>query len=185
MAAKIAAVKDTDQERSETIVPASTEEKNKAEDEMINEAVKTARVISVYSFDTGNEALQMQMNQTKSKFYSLQDNQKLTRAKTILSKAQEYATELLNYGLDQAKIDSLTNSVNTYESLIIKPRETINERKGKTNALKQLFAEGKSLINDRLDKLMSLFKDSEKEFYSAYFSARNVINTAYRKSPEK
>ncbi len=123
----------------------------------------------------------MQSNVTKSQFYKLHDNEALALSKTTLDKAMENKEALSGYGLTEAMTDDLEQAIGSYEALVVKPRDTITERKGQTKSLAQLFAETKSLLYDRLDKLMSLFKESEPLFYESYFSARNVINTAARK----
>ena len=177
----IGAIREASKERSDLIVPAATSEKQLVESRMINQALKVARVANVYAFDTGNPQLLMQTNATKSTFYHLHGNQKLTLAKSILDAVNPLLESLIAYGLHRLELDSLDISIAEYVTVIAKPRGTINERKGQTSNLTQLFAHTKSLLNDRLDKMMSLFKDADPDFYTAYFNARNIINTAYRK----
>jgi hypothetical protein len=43
-----------------------------------------------------------------------------------------------------------------------------------------LFAETDSVLYDRLDKLVTLFKTSAPDFYALYRNARNIIDTAKR-----
>jgi hypothetical protein len=44
-----------------------------------------------------------------------------------------------------------------------------------------LFVAADSIIYDKLDKLVRLFKTSKPEFFTLYNNARNVVNTAARK----
>lgn len=181
---KIAAIMETEQERSEIKVPASTSEKQEIKESMVQLALIVARITHVYAFDTGNQALQYQTNATKSLFYNLHDHDELRQARTIASKARENLEALTDYGMDEAMITSLEEAADRFETVIVKPRSSINEHKGQTEILKQLFADTNSLLIDRMDKMMSLFKLSDPDFYNAYFYARNVINTAYRKRKE-
>jgi hypothetical protein len=57
----------------------------------------------------------------------------------------------------------------------------VEESKQQTANLVHLFAYTDTLLHDRLNKLMRVFKDTEPDFYGLYFNARNVINTAARK----
>lgn len=180
-----ALIRETDKELTGKKVQAATAEKQKTEDNMINQAVMVGRLTNVYAFDTGNDKLGAQTNITKSHFYNAHDNQKISLAKSILANAIGFAEEMKSYGLEQTMLDELAATVTAYETLIAKPREVQTDRKAQVKSLSQLFAETKSLIYDRLDKLMVLFKDSERAFYDAYFSARNIINTSYRKTETK
>ena len=177
----ISLIQEADKDRSETRVPVATEKKDMAEERLIQLTLKAARIINVYAFNTKNIDIQALTNISKSTFYHLSDNRKLTLMKSILTTANKLPGELANYGFGKLDLDELTDGVAQYEVLIVSPRDTINERKGKTRTLAQLFADTKSLLYDQLDKLMSLFKESDLDFYNAYFDSRNVINTAYRK----
>ena len=177
----IKAIRKLAKDRKDVIVPAATGEKQSVENKMIDQALKVARVTNVYAFDTENQQLQMQTDIFKSKFYRLHGNQKLALAKSIYGAARPLADALIDYGLITEELDDLENLVIEYNDVIVKPRGTINERKGMTADMALLFADTKSLLNDRMDKMMRLFKNDNTNFYEAYFYARNVINTAYRK----
>ncbi|MDR0605664.1 MAG: hypothetical protein LBG80_15310, partial [Bacteroidales bacterium] len=77
----------------------------------------------------------------------------------------------------------LQNVINEYEPLIIAPRAVVSKTKQITANLAHIFADADTLLNDRLDKLMSIFKTSAPDFYAEYFNSRNVINTSARKKP--
>lgn len=180
---QVTAIREHDQTRTETKVRAATADKQSEQDTMINNTVILARIVNVYAQDTKNTTLQMQSAVNKSQLYQVTHNECLALAKTVLQQAQANATALQDYGLEPSMTETLATAVAAFESLLVKPRGIINEKKGQTQTLAQLFADGKSLLFDRLDKLMSRFKTSDADFYNAYFAARNVINTAYRKAP--
>lgn len=178
---KVLAIQELDKSRSETKVPVATEKKNIAEDKLIQLTLKIARVMNVYAFNVKNTQIFDQTNISKSTFYNLPDNGKITLSKSISETANLHNKTLQSYGIAQTDLKELTDAITFYEQQIVTPRDVTTERKEMTRALAQLFAEAKSLLIDQLDKLMSIFKESEPEFYNTYFNARNVINTAYRK----
>jgi hypothetical protein len=51
--------------------------------------------------------------------------------------------------------------------------------------LRTLFVRADSIIYDKLDKLIRLFKTSSPEFFALYGNARNIVNTAARKRKNK
>jgi hypothetical protein len=61
------------------------------------------------------------------------------------------------------------------------PSGVIGEHKLYTSNLRELFVAADSIIYDRLDKLIRLFKTSSPDFFNLYSNARNVVNTAARK----
>jgi len=178
---KIGLIREADKSRQETHVKAASAEKQNTEDDLMNQTLMVARITNVYAFDTKNQSLILQTSITKSQFYNAQANEKVSMARIVLNKAKENELALKDYGLESRTLNTLTATLEAYEQLVVKPRDVITERKGQTVSMAQLFAETKSLLNDRMDKLITLYKESDPSFYDAYFSARSVINTSYRK----
>ena len=154
----INAIREMSKERTDVIIPASTSEKQTVENNMVDQALKVANITNVYAFNIENPQLQMQTNINKSTFYNSHGNHKLTLAKSILDAVKPLADTLLDYGLITEEIDDLENLIKEYNEVVVKPRGTINERKGITRDMAQLFEDTKSLLSNRLDKLMSVFK---------------------------
>ncbi|MDR3244813.1 MAG: hypothetical protein LBT50_00085 [Prevotellaceae bacterium] len=168
------------QQQSRTVSGGVSEEKSRAGETLALESLKTANALYVYAIDTNNKTLQTNVSLNKSMFYNGHDEASLVLAKNIAAEAHSHAAELLGYGVNAAAIATLDSAVAAFESLIVKPQTTIDERKVYTGNIKQLFAETDSVIYDRLDKLITLFKTSDPDFYALYKNARNIIDTARR-----
>jgi hypothetical protein len=174
------------QQQSGTIPKGASSEKNFAIDLLAQEAVKVANGIYVYAYTSGDRPLQTKVSVNKSMFYTGHDNDALVLAKNIADEAHKYAEELAEYyGIEEDAIKALDEAVAGFELVINKPIATIGKHKLYTGNLKQLFAETDSVLCDRLDKLITLFKTSDPEFYFLYKNARNVINTAQRSGKAK
>lgn len=180
----ISLIVDVDKERIDISVPSSTKEKRLASDDMVDRTLLFARVLNAYAFETEDVNISIATTLNKSQMLRMQDNQRRAKAKSIEQIAEKHLTALADYGLDASAFADFSKSIEVFEALIVKPRDTIYERKDNTRSLVELFADTKSLLFDKLDKMMSLYKKSDPAFYSAYFSARNIINTAYRKRAE-
>jgi hypothetical protein len=176
----IDAIGKTEQQQSGTQSEGVSEEKSKAADALAQEGVRMANAIYVFAVDTEDKVLQTKVNVNKSMFYNGHDGDALVLAKNIADEAHSHEAGLVAYGIDAAAIAALDTAVAAFDSLIVKPRATIDERKVYTGNLKQLFAQTDSILHDRLDKLIALFKTSAPEFYALYKNARNIINTATR-----
>jgi hypothetical protein len=159
----------------------ASEEKQEAETELVNRTVTVANVLSVLAADTKNSTLSEKVKVTKSLLYQQHDSVALDIARRIHAEAQANAGALEAYGLSTEALAALETAVARYDTLMAAPRAAVTEAKQKTANIVRLLAETDTLLNDRLDKLMSLFKLSAPDFYAIYFNARNIINTAARK----
>ena len=158
----------------------ATNEKNEAAVALITQTVMVANALSVMASDRNDVALLPKVKVTKSMMYSPHDTETLRIARRIHAEALAHAGTVLEYGVSPEVIYTLETSIARYENLIAAPRAAITESKQATTNIARLFARTDTLLNDRLDKLMSLFKQSEPDFYAVYFNARNIINTSLR-----
>jgi len=51
-------------------------------------------------------------------------------------------------------------------------------RAAQTQSLPQLIANVRSIFRNELDKLMTLYRKSNCDFYNGYFAARGIVNRA-------
>jgi len=168
------------QQQSGSISVGVSAEKNKATETLTQESVKMANALYVYAIDTKDKVLQAKVSVNKSTFYGGHADEVLVLAKNIADEAHSHAADLAEYSIDAAAIAALDAAVVAFDSLIVKPQIAIGERKMYTSNIKQLFVETDSILYDRLDKLIVLFKTSAPDFYALYKTARNIINTAVR-----
>jgi hypothetical protein len=183
-AALIVAIRKKSDERATLTVQAASGEKAEAENAMVEYAVMAARVLNVYAQDTANHTLMQRTGVSKDSFYKATDNASLELARGIAAMMREHAAALAAYGLGAATAGELDSLIAAFEADIAKPRQVLNIRKAKSETLQALFAETKSLIIDRTDKMMALFKTIAPVFYAEYFNARQYINTAARTKKE-
>jgi hypothetical protein len=183
----ITAIGKNAQQQSVSVSGGVSAEKNKAAETLTSESVKTANALYVYAIDTKDKVLQLKVSVNKSTFYNGHAAEALVLAKNIVDEAHNHAADLVDYGIDAAAIAALDAAVAAFDNLIVKPQLAIGERKMYTSNLKQLFVATDSILYDRLDKLIVLFKTSAPDFYALYKNARNIINTAkrYEKSKEE
>jgi hypothetical protein len=168
------------QQQAGTTTKGVTATKAVAMDKLVQQGVKVANSLYVYAFTTDNQPLLAKVSVNKRMFYNGHDNDALTLAKNIADEASAYTVELQDYGIDAVELTALNDLIADYQIHISHPQTNIGEHKLHTANLKQLFADVDSVLYDRLDKLIVLFKVSAPDFYARYKSARNVINTAQR-----
>jgi hypothetical protein len=176
----IADILETNKSLATVSVPISSLEKREAESQMIDLCVKVAKALYVIGFSTGDKVLMSLLGMSPSRFYHKDNTTAMTLALQISDLAQAHASELTDYGYTPEKLTAIATAIETFRSLILKPRETIGVRKQKITNLKQLFASLNSTLYDKLDNLIVLFKDSHPDFYGEYRTARNLIQTSAR-----
>jgi hypothetical protein len=143
--------------------------------------VQTCALPIFYAFDTTNNRLLEKVNVNKTSFYNVHNQEALTLAKIIVAEAKTHSMALSDYGVSDADIAELESVVSQLEGLLNAPSGVIGERKLYTSNLRELFVAADSIVYDKLDKLIRLFKSSSPEFFALYGNARNVVNTAARK----
>jgi hypothetical protein len=177
---KISSIREVTTDRISIHIPAVTETKQTAEQEMVDDAMRFSNSLYVIGFTTGNAELTDLSSLSPSLFYKAEDNESLALARRIQRFVQMHAAELYNYGLDDAAINAFGAKIEAFAALIVAPMDATGERKQKTVALHTLFAELDSVLYDKLDKLIVLFKTSHPDFYGEYRTSRNLINLSGR-----
>jgi hypothetical protein len=180
--AAIAAIRQKIQQQSGTVAHGASMEKDATIDTLIQQTMEIANALYAYAFSNNKHELLSKTSINKSVLYRNSGNELLTLTRNISTEAAVYAVELQYYGIDAASQTTFNDTINAFESVITKPRETIDEHKTHTGGLKQLFAEADSIVYDLMDKLIVRFKVSAPEFYELYKNSRNIVNTAKRKS---
>jgi hypothetical protein len=181
---RISEIQSVVQQQTETVPKGATKDKSSAIDSLVELSLKVANPLYVYAFGTANNRLLEKVNVNKSMFYRDHDHAALTLAKIILSEANAHNEALSEYGIGSADLKELETVIAQLGALINAPSGVIGERKLYTGNLRELFVAADSIIYDKLDKLIGLFKSSKPEFFTRYSNARNVVNTAARKRKE-
>jgi hypothetical protein len=174
-------IREVEKQQVNALSKGVTLEKTDVEEALVLSLLKISGALYVYAFETGNKDLAVKTDMNKTQLYRMENNTLLVTAGEIASKAAETGEALAEYGIGTAELTELAERTAAFEALIVKPRTVIGEHKLYTSNLTKLFAETDSVLFDRLDKLINLFKVSEPDFYTSYKNARNVINTSARK----
>jgi hypothetical protein len=181
----IARIRETERQQAEAEVKGPTLEKAGVEDFLIQSLLKVGSAVYVYAFENGDTDLLIKSNLNKSMLHRMENNVLLVTANEIAAIVTLLIQKLGGYGINQTDLDELASYTAAFESLIVKPRTTIDKHKLYTQNLIRRFSETDSILYDKLDKLINLFKTSSPDFYHNYKIARNIINTSVRKrNPE-
>lgn len=94
----------------------------------------------------------------------------------ILTLLEKYATELADYGITTEQGTELATSFDDFNELIGKPRAILNNKYTAMSMLEQVFDEVNALLNNKMDKIITMFKYSHIEFYEGYKRSRVIVD---------
>lgn len=110
----------------------------------------------------------------------LRDSEIVERADQIHRAAMECAAELEPYGIDAAQLEVLKAAIETYRSSLEDKELGVVSRMGARTSIASLIADAGELLDERLDRMMELFDESDPSFYEEYFGARIVRDLGVR-----
>ena len=162
-----------------------TEQKQKEEMEMISQTVRTASAIYVYALDNSNFELAEKVSITPSYLEHLPQPSLQAKCTLVLNIAKEIIENLPDYGVTKKDVTTLEKEVNDYIELAAGPRTNIVTRAQATERLQELMKTQMDLLNQKIDKMMVMFKTTQPVFYNEYKSARIIVNMGVRHSAMK
>ena len=133
--------------------------------------------IEVYAMLTGNNALAQQMADSASSLNKMKKENFIMRVKLIVEKATEFLKQLTKeYGVTKEQVTDLQSDIDTFLEMNGMPRAYRIESSVATQDLTTLFTQATNVLENKLDKVMKIFKNKDANFYNGYVSARMVID---------
>jgi hypothetical protein len=152
-----------------------TMDKNKSKQKLCRMTAETAGVIFAYAATVGDNTLKMEVDLTVSDLTRMREDSLAARCQNIHDAGVENLAALGDYGITQDALNSLQTAIDTYSADTPKTRTAISQRKTTTANLAALFDETDTLLKDRLDRLVQIFKAAHPEFVQAYEVTRRVV----------
>ena len=81
----------------------------------------------------------------------------------------------MEYGVSTADLTNLKKKIDAFQALQPNPRRAKASVSSATKELKKVIKEVDTLLAKKLDKLIVQFRDSERDFYNEYVSARKIV----------
>ncbi len=142
-----------------------------------------AALLYAYADDTDNVALLTKADYSYDALRRNGDGELLGIAKQLHTLATTHTAALVGQGLEADELQNLHDSIEKFKGEMGTPQTAIAEGTAQTKARRTHFRTAMGIYRNRLDKLMERFKTRNPDFYHAYQSARQIINTAKRSTP--
>ena len=134
-------------------------------------------VIEAYALTEGDDELARQMSDSQWELYRLPYNDFYIKVRSIIDKASELQEVLVSdFGLTTELITDVQNDLNQLLEIDGLPRAYQIKSSVATNEIEQLLSQAGDLLYNQIDKLMSIFKHSDTNFYHGYQKARMIVD---------
>jgi hypothetical protein len=157
-----------------------TEEKNTQVSKFVLVIYRLTSVLSVHATNTGNAELKNSVDYTDAELADLRPADLLALSEEIQKLVAANKPALVLLGLKEADVTALDNYIGTFEKITTSPRTTIIARKTAGTLLNPQFKKASSILKEKVDGLVEQFHESDTDFYTEYWNARNKIDYGTR-----
>lgn len=157
-----------------------TEDKTALRDELIALSLEITSPIFAFASKIGDLELKNKMDFNRTKLERLRDSYSINAFRTIYDLAISNIDKLADYNITSEILTKFKEGIDSYEAKVSDPREAVSDRKTVSEQIISLFHEVDDILNERLDRLMELFKRNNPDVYNQYFGCRNIIDLGIR-----
>ena len=133
--------------------------------------------IEAFALVTGDNKLRNKMEASFSDLYRLRNADFIPAIKEIIAAYEANSETLQNeYGVTVEQVDDLKASFDDFLAINGQPRAYKIASVQATKSLDQLFDDASDILENKLDKVMSIFKRRDVGFYNGYLAARVIVD---------
>jgi predicted nucleic acid-binding Zn-ribbon protein len=139
--------------------------------DILNDALEAFAVV------TGDVKLENKMNDSFSDLFRTTNLAFIPKIKEVIEVAETHINVLqAEYGVTPEQIDDLKVDLDNFLELNGQPRAYQIASVQASKDLEQLFSEAHEILSKKLDKVMTIFKRRDPNFYNGYLAARVVVD---------
>jgi hypothetical protein len=162
-----------------------TGDKAQIRDDLEEKLLVIADTIAAFADETADKDLAAKVAITKASLDVMSASDLVRVARRVIGAAEDHLAALALYEVTPEKKDELKAVSDLFANKKESPRKAIIDRSVETQSLPGDIRSLRSVLRNRLDKLMTGFKKSHPDFYKAYFAARIVIDRAATIPPKE
>lgn len=159
-----------------------TEDKAQKRQELEQLTTKVTRALTAYASISKNFSLRAKINYNKSDFSKMRDNDLYANTKVVEDYANQYATDLLQYGIAQADIIDLGKKITHFFDVIQTPKTKIEIRSSYLQQLEMQIQEQDLQLKNIIDPLLGVLEYDEPLLFNQYKKARSIDQTGAQSS---
>ncbi len=159
----------------------TTSAKNEKKKELISLILFFEQRLKSFASANNNIGLYDSLGFNSTRLKYMHDSNLPVVAGTLIQLADEYYDPLTSYGITGEWLTNFKNIAENFSSELLKPRNAIMQKKLATEALSALFKEADTILRDRLDNDIIVFKADNPDFFNQYFMARIIADKGHRR----
>lgn len=157
--------------------------KQKEEAEMIDATIMLSARAYVYAIESEQPGLLEKLSITSWKLRNLSDVKLHTTCAAIHEALAGIAPEAIAlYGITPEMLSNLKKEIADFYALISQPRANIITRSQATAKISELVTKSKSLLTDRLDKMVLSLPEASETMKNEYKASRIIIEIKNKKA---
>lgn len=137
---------------------------------------RIAAALTALGADLQDLELIAQVQISESKIYHNSAGETVILLDRILIRANTYASELVEYGIDEATLNEFIAKRDTLMSNILAPRKAIVKRKDALVKIHLLSFDIDALLRNKIDKMVMILRPTSESFFIEYTSARMILD---------
>ncbi|MEY3238110.1 MAG: hypothetical protein RI883_2211 [Bacteroidota bacterium] len=163
-------------EKERAYIVGVKESRDTFREETAEKAIQISSAIVALATETKNIELLSLMRITKAQLLNRSHADTVILLDRILIHTQEYAVDLVEFGITQVLIDKLILSRDELVVKILSPRKAILKRKDTIVQITKLTNEIDLLLKNSIDKMVYVLRSEDEQFYNEYFNSRMLLS---------
>jgi len=172
-------------QKQETSLKGVALDKRFKKEAMVKRTLSIAQAMFAYAEDEGDVVLRDKVDYTRSDLMQPRDAIIAQTCQNIHDLANPLIATLAAYGVLPADLSAQQDAIDAYMATVGSPRAALTVRKGATAEINALVKDSMKILNNRMDKLMPEFEESNADFFQEYFDARMIVNSGSAKKDEE
>lgn len=133
-------------------------------------------VLQAFAVEMEDADLANAVKANRSELLAMKESEVDPFALKITGVAQKNMDALVDYGITESYITEILTTLADFNQLIGKPRSILNQKYVTLESLDELINEGNTLLREKIDKIMLMFRERNPEFYKGYERARTIVD---------
>lgn len=163
-------------EKERAYVVGVKDSRDSLREETAENAIQISSALVALAAETKDIELLSLMRITKVQLLNRSHADTVILLDRILIHAQQYSTDLVEYGVTQELLNKLILLRDELVVKILSPRKAILKRKDTIVQIATLSSEIDLLLKNSLDKMVNVLRTDNIQFYNEYFNSRMVLS---------
>ncbi len=151
-----------------------SENKKQMSRELMDAVLVVCGAGTAYASQINNMELKTRFNFSKSDLLHGNEKDFYHRCVNICKAAEGISDALQAYNLPTDHLQYLMTTAIAFDQLIAAPREVIKAEKSSKEEIEAFYEKCDIQLDERLDNLMLIYKNSQQDFYTEYANARQI-----------